>query len=549
MLMKKSLLFAMAITTSMAFGQQQTVDFEELTFPESQNYWNGSDESGFFQSGSLTFSNTYNTSWSSWSGFAYSKTNDASTAGWGNQYSAYAPVWYWNGSDELGGFVSNGETFPNSYNPDWSSWNGFAYSRSTDTETAGWGNQYSAFTGSGNADSPTFAVKNGGANFSLSTVSSVQGVYVTNTTYAALSMRDGDMFAKQFGSSLNAAGEDDGTNGEDWFLLTITGLDAEENEVGSVEFYLADFRFAADEDDYIVDSWQYVDLTSLGTVAHLSFQLTSSDVGNWGMNTPNYFALDDLEIGEVGETLLIDFEDLPFSSTGDLGSEVYAVWNSNGVITFDDLSIVSQISVTNTTYAALSMRDGDMFAKQFGSSLNASGEDDGTNGEDWFLLTVTGLDAEDNEVGTVEFYLADFRFENDEEDYIVEAWQTIDLSSLGAVKGLSFQLTSSDVGEWGMNTPNYFALDNIVFETVDDTGFETVERVSNMTIFPNPATTHFTVIYNGGMINNAQLVNLSGQVVREFQTIVSEESIDVKDLESGMYFMNLNGTTQRIVIR
>jgi len=66
----------------------------------------------------------------------------------------------------------------------------------------------------------------------------------------------------------------------------------------------------------------------------------------------------------------------------------------------------------------------------------------------------------------VEFYLADFQFTDNAFDYILDGWTWVDLSSLGsAVKTLEFALSSSDTGMWGMNTPAYFALDNLLFAT------------------------------------------------------------------------------------
>ena len=59
-------------------------------------------------------------------------------------------------------------------------------------------------------------------------------------------------------------------------------------------------------------------------------------------------------------------------------------------------------------------------------------------------------------------YLADFTAEAAEEDYILDAWTWVDLSSLGEVSGLQFTLSSSDNGEYGMNTPAYFAIDDIM---------------------------------------------------------------------------------------
>ena len=111
--------------------------------------------------------------------------------------------------------------------------------------------------------------------------------------------------------------------------------------------------------------------------------------------------------------------------------------------------------ITNDTYAAISMRDGDAFAKKFGGT---SGND-----PDFFLLTIQGRDAVGAVLGSVDFYLADYRFANNSFDYIVSQWATVDLSGLpAATRQLTFTLASSDVGSFGINTPTYFALDNLV---------------------------------------------------------------------------------------
>ncbi len=194
---------------------------------------------------------------------------------------------YWNGSDESGGFTSGVVDFNNNYNAAWASWDGWSYSNTTDTTTPGYTNQYSAYTGGGQGGSSNYGVAyTGGAvppTATLPAAMIVNSAYITNTTYAALSMRDGDAFAKQFGGSSG--------NDEDWFLLTITGKNGAAT-TGTVEFYLADYRFADNDLDYIVDEWTQVDLSGLGAVTSLEFTLTSTDNGAWGMNTPAYFAMD-----------------------------------------------------------------------------------------------------------------------------------------------------------------------------------------------------------------------------------------------------------------
>ena len=170
-------------------------------------------------------------------------------------------------------------------------WNGFAYSNTTDKTTPGNGNEVSAYTGSGAGNSANYAVAYaGGTNpprieFDVPTL--LHSAMLTNTTYTALSMRDGDFFAKKFGGG-------DGTE-PDFLLLTITGRDAANGSTGTVDFYLADFRANDTAQDYIVDVWTLVNLGSLGAVSALEFSFASSDVGGFGINTPVYFALDDIQ--------------------------------------------------------------------------------------------------------------------------------------------------------------------------------------------------------------------------------------------------------------
>ncbi|HEY4761096.1 MAG TPA: DUF4465 domain-containing protein, partial [Thermoguttaceae bacterium] len=205
------------------------------------------------------------------------------------------PSGYYNGSDNAGGFTSRGVFFPNSFT-DWgggfTSWENWACSRTTDTTTGDYTNQFSAITGEGQGSSPQYAVSfpgfaTGVSNFSLPYPTAVQGAYITNTTYAYYTMLNGNAFAKKFGG---ASGDD-----PDWFLWTVTGKDASGTALGSLNFYLADYRDPDPNNDYIINLWTWVDLSSLGNnVKTLEFGLSSSDVGPFGINTPTYFAMDDL---------------------------------------------------------------------------------------------------------------------------------------------------------------------------------------------------------------------------------------------------------------
>jgi hypothetical protein len=541
-------------------------------------------------------------------------------------------------------FASGGMNFPNNLG-EWL-WSGFAYSNMKDTETPGYLNQYSAFTGIGVHLSPNYGIAfipsdyAGGTHepipqsVTFDNIMPVTGMYITNTTYAMLSMLNGDNYAKAFGGD---TGDD-----PDYFKVIIKGIDANEEYTDPVEFFLADFRFENNYQDYILDQWTWVDLSHMGELYGLEFSVDSSDKGAYGMNTPAYFAFDNIngtppDTGNVmgyvksnmdnysnpiaGATVYlkttseitttdasghfrfenvpsgyyvievvanffndtiadihtdvstlvhmspvsdVDFEDLELepdsywnggtqtrninhpemvkqmakmrnavkasaeagfqsgighfqnsynsqynswtgfsysnmadTETPGLGNQFSAItgkgvhgspnfalayiptdWQSGTndpipqEISFDtdEGILMSGMYVTNTTYAYFSMKDGDSYAKKFGGE---SGDD-----PDFFKLIITGYDNNDNETGVVEFYLADFRSDDHSEDYIVDTWEWVDLSSLGRVKSLQCSVISSDTG-----TPTYFALDNINQVTLGS-----IEGIVSTDITGQPAT-------------------------------------------------------------
>lgn len=203
---------------------------------------------------------------------------------------------FYNGSDLSGGFTSGNLFFPNSYNTMFDSWSGWAVSNTTDVTTPGRPNQYSSITGGGVNGSNNYAVTFiSGTSIIVPQNEAAGGtfdsMYVTNSTYLFFSLKDGDQFAKKFG------GEDG--NDPDFFFLTIKKyLDGQLSE-DSIDFYLADYRFADNSQDYIVTEWTGIDLKPLGDADSLVFSLSSSDVGMFGMNTPAYFCLDNITTLDV----------------------------------------------------------------------------------------------------------------------------------------------------------------------------------------------------------------------------------------------------------
>lgn len=500
-----------------------------------------------------------------------------------------SPNKFWNGSDLSGSFKSGGITFYNSYNKDWFSWSGFAYTNMTDVTTAGYENQYSAITGKGYYGSPNYAVcyavPSAEAEFQATT--KVSGFYVTNSTYAYLSMKNGDTFSKKFGGSNG--------NDPDFFRLMIEALDLSGKAVDTVYFYLADFRSADASKDYIINKWTWVDLSQLKEAKKLRFSLSSSD-NSWGyMNTPAYFCIDNLN-GEkpfdYKSVTYAGFENINLGTqgyyngsdqSGSFFSGNFRFWNSynkdwgtwdgfavsnktdkttpgwenqysaitgkgvagtpsyavvyaspKATVTFKDTTLTG-LYVTNSAYAYWSMKNGDAFSKKFGGE---SGKD-----EDYLILNIEGYNSENVSTGKIEFFLADFGYSISTNDYILDTWRWISLAKLGRISKLEFSLRSSDNGNWGMNTPAYFCLDNLNHEVLTSANEISQNQLS---VFPNPFTDQIVV---SGINNeaNAVLTDISGKIAGNYILKNNQPITGLNQLKAGVYLLKVTQGDRQFV--
>src|SRR5262249_46247794 len=148
--------------------------------------------------------------------------------------------------------------------------------------------QFAAITGTAPGGSGNYGISAGpGAAINLPSGTSPVSFEVTNTTYDYLSMSLGDGFDKKF------------TTG-DFFerkIFGFSGLDGGGTEVGEVDFFLANYTSAG---SLPVNVWTLVDLTPLAGARSLTFDYASSDVGQFGINTPESFAMDDLTLSTGG---------------------------------------------------------------------------------------------------------------------------------------------------------------------------------------------------------------------------------------------------------
>lgn len=193
---------------------------------------------------------------------------------------------------------SGGWRFTNYYSSYF--WGGFTASNHTDLSQIGMDAQYTAVPGCGYDGSTQYAVAyTYGAQTDVyaadGQMHTVTGCYVTNNLWAYQDMLQGGYGATPFGGATG--------NDPDWFKLTATGKNASGQTIGTLDFYLADYRFTNNEDDYILDTWEWFDLSPLGNVATISFSLSSSKNDYGGMVTPAYFCMDNFNGGGAAPDL------------------------------------------------------------------------------------------------------------------------------------------------------------------------------------------------------------------------------------------------------
>lgn len=116
----------------------------------------------------------------------------------------------------------------------------------------------------------------------------------------------------------------------------------------------------------------------------------------------------------------------------------------------EDGDVVPGMWFTNTAWVMDAVKNGDGYSQEPGGFAK----------DDWYKVTVTGL-LNGSKTGTIDFYLADFRADNEIDRYALDTWQWLDLSPLGKVNKLQFSLDGSKKNSIGLTTPAYFCVDNV----------------------------------------------------------------------------------------
>ena len=184
------------------------------------------------------------------------------------------------------GYETDNLTFEHFYNEEFGYWGGFALTRKFDTDAANglFENQYAVYNASASEGDGAliyyYDSYNEPCDIVLKDATMLTSVRLNLTTYAYASITDEDInsYARTFADG-------------DYLKVVFTAMSADE-ALDSVECYVVDYR---DGKRFVATNWDIYDLRSLGKgYDAVRVTIETTDVGEYGANTPLYIALDEL---------------------------------------------------------------------------------------------------------------------------------------------------------------------------------------------------------------------------------------------------------------
>ena len=176
-------------------------------------------------------------------------------------------------------YAEQGVAFPVNYTPAWGSWTGYAVSNRTETSYATatmTPDQFNNITGKAHSGNNFCVVYTFGETIDFEQPVTLHGFWYTNEAWTVDAILNGDgMSPGKFEES-------------DWFKCTVTVTKADDT-TENVDIYLA-------KDGDYVKTWMYKDFSNLGKIKTLSFNFDGSKKNDWGVTTPTYICIDDIEI-------------------------------------------------------------------------------------------------------------------------------------------------------------------------------------------------------------------------------------------------------------
>ena len=206
---------------------------------------------------------------------------------------ALEPETAWYGKRESEGYdhrsftyYSGSYSFPCKYAPSLLTWGGVAYSNQTKTSfTSLFPDQFNSVVGHGVNGSKNYAVAYAYGKQTVEVRAThagpavIPGTFVTNTAWVKEVTQKGTGLGDEPNKPFHKG---------DYLLLIASNSKGQ-----SIEFPLVDYRSSNAAEHYVIDSWQWLDLSALGETESVIFSMKGTRVAGGGTTIPAYFCLDD----------------------------------------------------------------------------------------------------------------------------------------------------------------------------------------------------------------------------------------------------------------
>ncbi len=207
----------------------------------------------------------------------------------------------WIGADGTGQFTSSYLTLYNDYSSQYGSWQGFAYTNGTDTESNSYSN-LSSCVGHGASNSDYYVTAYIGTDWMGDNSQIPVGMKI-NTENAGDFANRGAYFCMPV--LLKKWVDREYASNHFYFKLKASAY-ANGTLIGDSEIMMADFT---EGNSYMMDDWTYVDLSWIANADSLYFTAISNDTaGGYGINTPLYFSMDNFGVRNPYPEI-VDFEE------------------------------------------------------------------------------------------------------------------------------------------------------------------------------------------------------------------------------------------------
>ena len=430
----------------------------------------------------------------------------------------------WIGSDGTGQFSSSYLTLYNDYSTQYGSWQGFAYTNGTDTESEASTN-LSSCVGHGAGNSAYYVNAYIGIDWMGGTYDPIPVGMKINTANSGDFENRGAYFCMPV--SLKKYVDRSYASHQYYFKLKARAY-ANGTLVGEREIMLADFT---EGHSYMMDDWTYVDLSWIENADSLDFIALSNDSGNWGINTPMYFCMDDFGAQDpnyINYTDIVDFEELTldpnthgnstertgsftssyltlyshydedygpeyaylegFVYTNETDADTYSYTNYSAIVGHGNGNSSNYVNCYMGWYNTSAIKidtehSGDFtnrgayfclptYVSKYVDDANAHFTENGS----YFSVKVTAY-AAGTEVANREIVMADFR---EGRTYKMDDWTYVDLSWIANADSLFFQALSEDP-----MVPYYFCMDDFGAEAPVEINYTEVVDFEELTLEPN----------------------------------------------------------------